>query len=111
MIDRFISKYVYNTLMTLKNQEIEKLIEKSKSFGFKEVPTNSESSEIVLAMIQVIKANSEKFWTAKECEKLFESKSRKYFSDTLWGLREKKILSHVQRGVYKWNAGKDNPEL
>jgi len=97
--------------MTLKNQEISKLIEKSKSFGFEEIPKSSESSEVVIQMIQVCKANPEKFWTAKEMEKLFETKSRKYFSDTLWGLREKKILVHVQRGVYKWNSGKENSEL
>ena len=96
--------------MTLKQTEIKSLIEKSRNFGFSEIPKNV-SSEIVEQMIQVCKANPEKFWSAKEFDRLLEGKSRKYFSDTLWGLAEKKILRKAGRGIYQFNPSKENPEL
>jgi len=87
---------------------LKELIEKSKTFGFKELPT-SGNSEIVEAIIAICKASPDKFWTAKVLHEVIGERVPKYYSDTCWGLAQKGILTNVSRGVYQWRTHKDNP--
>lgn len=87
---------------------LKELIEKSKTFGFKELPT-SGTSEVSEAIVAICKASPDKFWTAKVLHEIVGERVPKYYSDTMWGLAQQGILENVARGVYKFKISKDNP--
>ena len=93
----------------MEKNSIQEIIEKSKKLGLTQVPT-STVSETAQVIIEIAKASPQKFWTAKLMHELVAERTQKYFSDTMWGLAQKKILVVKARGCYQYNSAKDNPE-
>ncbi len=80
--------------------EIENLIRKAKKVGFTEVPEST--SELETKLILVMK-NSGKIHTAKQMFEILQEKNAKWFSDKMWNLAKKGVLTKLPtRGFYQF---------
>ncbi len=87
---------------------MQKLISKARSIGHDEVP---ENLDILTTKIVEILKQTGKIFTAKEMFALIQERNTKFYSDKMWNLAKKGILTKLEtRGYYEYNSSLDTTE-